>query len=51
MKQYFDSKVKINNEDDAAAGSMIMKTDQGLEFVTASKKKQKEAITDANDDN
>ena len=51
MKQYFDSKVKISNEDDAAAGSMIMKTDQGLEFVTASKKSHKTATSDANDDN
>jgi len=27
MKQYFDQKVKIDGEDEAAAGAMIIKTD------------------------
>ena len=38
MKQYFDSKVKLDNEAEAAAETIIMKTDQGLEFITSKKK-------------
>lgn len=51
MKQYFDSKVKLGNEDEVAAGSMIMKTDQGLEFVVSSKKKQTDSAQDLTENN
>jgi len=39
MKQYFESKVKLDDDAEAAGSSIIMKTDQGLEFVQVSKKK------------
>ena len=44
MKQYFESKVKLDDDAEAEANTMIMKTDQGLEFVT--KKKPQAASPD-----
>ena len=38
MKQYFDQKIKIDGDDEAAAGTFIIKTEQGLEFVSSKKK-------------
>lgn len=38
MKQYFDSKVKIDESEDGASGSRVIKTDAGLEFVSVVRK-------------
>ena len=39
IRYNFESKIKLNDDADSAAGVMVVKTDQGLEFVSASKKK------------
>lgn len=38
MKQYFESKIKIDESEDGASGSRVVKTDAGLEFVSAMRK-------------
>ena len=33
IKQYFESKIKLDDGDGDVAGKMVVKTDQGLEFI------------------
>jgi len=42
MKQNFEQKIKIDEDEQAAASGMIVKTDQGIEFVKSTKQKQAE---------
>ena len=42
MKENFDQKVKIDGDDEAAGGGMIVKTDQGIEFIKSTKQKKAE---------
>ena len=40
MKHYFDSKVKLDEHDEVAANGLIIKTDQGIEFIRPMKQKK-----------
>ena len=42
MKQNFEQKIKIDEDEQAAASGMIVKTDQGIEFVKSTKQRQAE---------
>lgn len=37
MKHYFDQKVKVDEFDDVSVNGLIVKTDQGIEFIRPSK--------------
>ena len=42
MKEYFESKVKVDENEDPSSNSRVIKTDQGLEFVSAIRKEKEE---------